>query len=202
MRATLEDLAHRIEDSSIEGLVTNAGSIRSRFTDIRSELPEEVSAALHPVAFMEYRFPDFRRAQQNLERRAEQRRLASAADALVARSEEEAAKVERLQSALDAQTGQLATINQEIADLKSALALKEKEAAALSASISKLSAEVTQQESVLANVAQAAQRAAESAPRDIGSDDEDLRVLADLQSLITRAAAAVRDLLSRTVALE
>ena len=92
MRATLEDLAQRIADSTIEGLVTNVGPIRSRFLDIRAELPEEVSAALHPVAFMEYRFPDFRQAQRNLERRAEQRRIASAADALVARSEEEAAK--------------------------------------------------------------------------------------------------------------
>ena len=187
----------------MEGLVTNAGPVRARFNDVRSELTDELLAALHPVAFMEYRFPDFQRAQRNLARRAEQRRLASAAEGLVKRSEDEAAKAEQLKTELADQASRLEQVHKEIASLKAALAQKEQEASSLTESISKLTADSAQQQRTVAETVQAAEDALNASSMDIGGDEEDdLLTMADLESIIHRAVAAVQDFLNRAAVVD
>ena len=53
MRKTLEDISHRLEASSLDSLVVDCGSIRSRLHEVQALIPEDLADVLTPAAYLE-----------------------------------------------------------------------------------------------------------------------------------------------------
>ena len=65
VKCTLQELEVRLNEASSDALVHNASSVRSRFEEIRDHLPESAVAALHSVAFIEFKLYDYKKAKKN-----------------------------------------------------------------------------------------------------------------------------------------
>ena len=198
----MAEIARRLEASSVDCLVADAHPIRARYLEVRTELPDDVRDALHRVAYMEYWQMDFTRAQQRLAHHAEQQQAALLAENSIKRSEEEAQKTQEMQEQLSNRQDELQAINQEIADLRASLALKEEAAAALEATIAQLSADVVAQQKTTDEAIQTAEKMVAAAQADIGPIEDDLLVMAKLDSTLARALSAVQDFLSRAEAVD
>ena len=53
VRKTLEDISHRLEASSLDSLVVDCGSIRTRLHEVQALIPEELADVLTPAAYLE-----------------------------------------------------------------------------------------------------------------------------------------------------
>nr|AAQ56319.1 hypothetical protein OSJNBa0079I01.32 [Oryza sativa Japonica Group]AAQ56334.1 hypothetical protein OSJNBa0095C12.23 [Oryza sativa Japonica Group]BAD31328.1 aminotransferase-like protein [Oryza sativa Japonica Group]BAD31520.1 aminotransferase-like protein [Oryza sativa Japonica Group] len=53
VKKTLEDISHRLEASSLDSLVVDCGSIRTRLHEIQALVPEELADVLTPAAYLE-----------------------------------------------------------------------------------------------------------------------------------------------------
>ena len=107
-----------------------------------------------------------------------------------------------MQEQLSNRQDELQVINQEIADLRASLALKEEAAAALEATIAQLSADVAAQQKTTDEAIQTAEKMVAAAHADVGPIEDDLLVMAKLDSMLARALSAVQDFLSRAEAVD
>ncbi len=53
VRKTLEDISHRLEASSLDSLVVDYGSIRTRLHEVQALIPEDLANVLTPAAYLE-----------------------------------------------------------------------------------------------------------------------------------------------------
>ena len=53
VKKTLEDISHRLEASSLDSLVVDCGSIRTRLHEIQALVPEALADVLTPAAYLE-----------------------------------------------------------------------------------------------------------------------------------------------------
>ena len=53
VRKTLEDISHRLEASSLDSLVVDCGSIRSRLHEVQALIPEDLADVITPAAYLE-----------------------------------------------------------------------------------------------------------------------------------------------------
>nr|ABB47428.2 hypothetical protein LOC_Os10g24200 [Oryza sativa Japonica Group] len=53
VKKTLEDISHWLEASSLDGLVVDCGSIRTRLHEVQALIPEELADVLTPAAYLE-----------------------------------------------------------------------------------------------------------------------------------------------------
>nr|BAD36491.1 aminotransferase-like [Oryza sativa Japonica Group]BAD69138.1 aminotransferase-like [Oryza sativa Japonica Group] len=53
VKKTLEDISHRLEASSLDSLVVDCGSIRTRLHEVQALIPEELADVLTPAAYLE-----------------------------------------------------------------------------------------------------------------------------------------------------
>nr|CAE02472.2 OSJNBa0042D13.25 [Oryza sativa Japonica Group]CAE05170.2 OSJNBa0013A04.7 [Oryza sativa Japonica Group] len=53
VRKTLEDISHRLEASSLDSLVVDCGSIRSRLHEVQALIPEDLADVLTPATYLE-----------------------------------------------------------------------------------------------------------------------------------------------------
>ncbi len=53
VKKTLEDISHRLEASSLDSLVVDCGSIRTRLHEIQALVPQELADVLTPAAYLE-----------------------------------------------------------------------------------------------------------------------------------------------------
>jgi hypothetical protein len=72
VKRTLEYISHRLE-ASLDNLVTNYGSIRARFIDIQTLLPDELADALTPAVYLEQHQFNLEKARQRLADRRERK---------------------------------------------------------------------------------------------------------------------------------
>ena len=93
------------------------------------------------------------------------------------------------------QEDRLAQLKQEHEALKAALEAKAKEIAEAESLISSFTGALSTQRDMAASALETAERAVSIAPDDIGSDDDDLYVLAEIDGIRLSALEAVRSLL-------
>ena len=198
VKCTLQELEVRLNETSSDALVHNASSVRSRFKEIRDHLPESAVAALHSAAFIEFKLYDYKKAKKNLAEREEKRQLLASSEECLRRSKE-VDKATSLEASIKEQEDRLVQLKQEHEDLKRALAAKEKEIAEAESLISSSSQTLATQRDAAAIALETAERAVAVIPDEIGSDDEDLYVLADIDRIRLAALEAVRNLLYPSV---
>nr|CAE01643.2 OSJNBb0021I10.6 [Oryza sativa Japonica Group] len=73
VRRTLEDISHRLKASSLDNLVVDCGSIRTRLQEIQSLIPDELADALTPAVYLEQHQFKREKAKQRLAERGERK---------------------------------------------------------------------------------------------------------------------------------
>ena len=195
VRGVLVELEVRLSEASIEALVHNAYSVRSRFEEIRDSIPESAVAALHSAAFIEFKLYDFKRANKNLAAREEKRRLLASSEEKLQQSKEEVDKVNSLEATLKEQEDLLVRLKQEHEALKAALLAKEKEITEAESLISATSQALTTQKARAETALATAEQAVTIVPDEIGTDDDDLYTLASIDQIRISALDEIRRLL-------
>ena len=191
VRDTLADIQRRL-DTSLENLTANASSVRDRFQEIESLLPDELIEALHPVAFMEFHKITVTR----ILRRMSDREAQAAQEKLALLAEQKAEEEKRKHAAAQAQSAEIRTrlsqLKKERADLQAALAAKEQEIQTEEAALVKNLGELKIQESAIVSaVGQAAQHRGAIRPIP-GNPEDDARTLKDIDAIRLHAIDVIR----------
>ena len=191
VKGILQELEVRLDEATSDALVHNSSSVRSQFEEIRDLIPESVVVALHSAAFIEFKLYEYKKAKKNLTQREEKCGLLASSEECLHRSKEEIDKVTSLEATIKEQEDRLAQLKQEHEDLKNALAAKEKEIAEAENLISSSTQALTTQRSVAATALETAERAVAVIPDQIGWDNDDLYVLADIDRIRLTALEVV-----------
>jgi multidrug resistance efflux pump len=196
VRDQLKDLESRLDFATTESLLQNASSIRSRFQEIQDLLPEELKESLHRISHIEFRLPDYNRAQRNIDNRAGSRRLQAVAEEALKRSEVE---VDKLNAATERQTqakDRLSRLEQEKADLEAVLEAKKKEVAEAQAQLEAVGVEFNTQVALTERAIEESQAASSGVPAaEVGSDDHDNNTIAEIDAIRTHALNTIRHFL-------
>jgi hypothetical protein len=75
VKKTLEDISHRLEASSLDSLVVDCGSIRTRLHEVQALIPEELADVLTPAAYLEQHQFKLEKAKQRLAERWERKEI-------------------------------------------------------------------------------------------------------------------------------
>nr|ABA96760.1 hypothetical protein LOC_Os12g11310 [Oryza sativa Japonica Group] len=75
LKKTLEDISHRLKGSSLDNLVVDCGSIRTRLHKIQSLIPDELADALTPAVYLEQHQFKLEKAKQRLADRRERKEI-------------------------------------------------------------------------------------------------------------------------------
>nr|AAT93876.1 hypothetical protein [Oryza sativa Japonica Group] len=75
VRRTLEDISHRLEASSLDNLVVDCGSIRSRLHEVQALILEDLADVLTPAAYLEQHQFKLEKAKLRLAERRERKEI-------------------------------------------------------------------------------------------------------------------------------
>ncbi len=75
VRRTLEDISHRLEASSLDSLVVDCGSIRTRLHEVQALIPEDLADVLTPAAYLEQHQFKLEKAKLRLAERRERKEI-------------------------------------------------------------------------------------------------------------------------------
>jgi hypothetical protein len=73
VKRTLEDISHQLKASSLDNLVVDCGSIRTRLHEIQSLIPDELADALTPAVYLEQHQFKLEKAKQRIADRRERK---------------------------------------------------------------------------------------------------------------------------------
>jgi chromosome segregation ATPase len=96
VKRTLEDISHRLEESSLDSLVVDCGSIRARLHEIQALIPDELADILTPAVYLEQHQFKLENAKLRLAERRERRDIESTIQANRQLVHEEKAKLDQL----------------------------------------------------------------------------------------------------------
>nr|BAI39969.1 aminotransferase-like [Oryza sativa Indica Group] len=100
VRKTLEDISHRLEASSLDSLVVDCGSIRTRLHEVQALIPEELADILTPAAYLEQHQFKLEKSKLRLTERWERRDIEATIQANRQLVHEEKAKLDQLSEGL------------------------------------------------------------------------------------------------------
>lgn len=147
--------------------------------------------AVHPAAFIDFFRFNYLRAERKIVGRASRRQLRSTAKIGAKKSEEELAKVGTLEAQVVNSQNRIGEIRREVEALEVVLAAKKRELEAEETNLAQIGEVIKAQEIALAEAASAAEAAWREVPAEIGTDDEDLHVLAQMDEIRSRAIGAI-----------
>ncbi len=75
VKKTLEDISRRLETSSLDSLVVDCGSIRTRLHEVQALIPKELADVLTPAAYLEQHQFKLGKAKQRLAERRERKEI-------------------------------------------------------------------------------------------------------------------------------
>ncbi|XP_052162676.1 uncharacterized protein LOC127779816 [Oryza glaberrima] len=96
VKKTLEDISHRLEGSSLDNLVVDCGSIRTRLHEVQALIPDELADALTPVVYLEQHQFKLEKAKQRLADRRERKDIEATIQANRHLVHEEKSKLDQL----------------------------------------------------------------------------------------------------------
>nr|ABA98734.1 hypothetical protein LOC_Os12g33380 [Oryza sativa Japonica Group] len=73
VKKTLENISHRLETSSLDSLVVNCGSIRTRLHEVQAQIPDELADILTPAVYLEQHQYKLEKAKLRLAERRERK---------------------------------------------------------------------------------------------------------------------------------
>nr|AAU89175.1 hypothetical protein LOC_Os03g43210 [Oryza sativa Japonica Group]ABF97754.1 hypothetical protein LOC_Os03g43210 [Oryza sativa Japonica Group] len=96
VKKTLEDISHWLEASSLDSLVVDCGSIRTRLHEVQALIPEELADVLTPAAYLEQHQFKLEKAKLRLAERRERRDIEATIQANRQLVHEEKSKLDQL----------------------------------------------------------------------------------------------------------
>ena len=96
VRKTLEDISHRLEASSLDSLVVDCGSIRTRLHEVQALIPEDLADVLTPAAYLEQHQFKLEKAKLRLAERRERKEIEATIQANRQLVHEEKTKLDQL----------------------------------------------------------------------------------------------------------
>nr|ABA96749.1 hypothetical protein LOC_Os12g11200 [Oryza sativa Japonica Group] len=100
VKRTLDDISHRLEGSSLDNLVVDCGSIRTRLHEIQALIPDELADALTPAVNLEQHQFKLEKAKQRLADRRERKDIEATIQANRQLVHEEKSKLDQLSEGL------------------------------------------------------------------------------------------------------
>lgn len=186
----LEQIRDRLSNADIGTLVQNAGPIRARFSEVEHVLPEALVTAIQPAAFLEFLRFDYLRAERNIADRASRRQPQSATEPATKKSEDELAKLGTLEAQAINSQNRIGQIRTEIEALEILLTSKKQDLQSAEANLVVINKKIQAQEGILAAEASALE-AAWWQVQQIGDDEGDMCVFANIDTVRTRAIDAI-----------
>nr|CAE04027.1 OSJNBb0068N06.3 [Oryza sativa Japonica Group]CAE04484.1 OSJNBa0029L02.25 [Oryza sativa Japonica Group] len=96
VRKTLEDISHRLEASSLDNLVVDFGSIRTRLHEVQALIPEDLADVLTPAVYLEQHQFKLEKAKLRLAERHERKEIKAIIQANWQLVHEEKTKLDQL----------------------------------------------------------------------------------------------------------
>nr|BAD23192.1 aminotransferase-like protein [Oryza sativa Japonica Group] len=96
VRKTLEDISHRLEASSLDNLVVDCGSIRTRLHEVQALIPEDLADVLTPAAYLEQHQFKLEKAKLRLAERRDRKEIEATIQANRQLVHEEKTKLDQL----------------------------------------------------------------------------------------------------------
>nr|ABF96294.1 hypothetical protein LOC_Os03g26690 [Oryza sativa Japonica Group] len=180
VKRTLEDISHRLEESSLDTLVVDYGSIRARLHKIQALIPNELANALTPAVYLEQHQFKLEKAKQRLADHRERKDI----EATIQLSEGPIkSNIDRLEARKIELIAQLEECNAE-------LALEQKKLADLPKAIEE---QKSQLKSAIRNVVDMT-KSLKVIP---GTDAQDVQALEEVEQIRQRAISAIQRYLSQ-----
>jgi hypothetical protein len=197
IRQVLADIQCRLQSSSLEALVTNAGPIRGLFEEISSLLPDELVEALTPVAFIEYHRVRMMKALKRSADRAARNEQKAFIISAEQHSQEELARLNELKARPTQIQTRLEQLNKERDNLQYALVAKEQEIREEEAALAGTHHAINQQEAAWKSAMDRVLEVYEafSSVEVPGSDDDDNAFLVDIEGIRLAAIDAIQTFL-------
>nr|CAE05826.1 OSJNBa0028M15.18 [Oryza sativa Japonica Group] len=170
VKKTLEDISCRLEASSLDSLVVDYGSIRTRLHEVQALILEELAAVLTPAAYLEQNQFKLEKANQRLAERRECKEIEatiqlsegpikSNINRLKARKIDLLAQLEECNAELDMEHKRLADLPKSVEEQKARLKSAIKNVADLTKSLKVISGTDAQDAQAIEEVKQIRQRA-------------------------------------------
>ncbi len=96
MKKTLEDISHRLETSSLDSLVVDCDSIRTRLHEVQAQIPDELADILTPAVYLEQHQFKLEKAKLRLAEHQERKDIEATIQANRQFVHEEKAKLDQL----------------------------------------------------------------------------------------------------------
>ncbi len=195
MKKTLEDISHRLETSSLDSLVVDCGSIRTRLHEVQAQIPDELADILTPAVYLEQHQFKLEKAKLRLADRQERKYIEATIQANRQLVHEEKAKLDQLsEGPIKSNIDRLETCKIELlAQLQESnaeLDLENKKLADLPQSIEEQKARL---KSAIKNVADMT-KSLKVIPR---TDAQDAHAIEEVEQIRQRAISAIQRYLSQ-----
>lgn len=195
LKATLKDIAHRLE-GSLDALVVNCGSIRARFEDIQDQIPDDAAEAISPAVFLEQFRHKLERSRQRIADRRERKNLEATIQANRQSINEEKSKLDQMvsgpssiQSNIDRLKNRKIELLAELEACNAELSLEEQKLADLPRTIE-------EQKSKLKSLIKHITDLNKSMKVIPGSDAADAQAIEEIEQIRQRAISAIQKLVT------
>ncbi|XP_066165859.1 MICOS complex subunit mic60-like [Oryza sativa Japonica Group] len=195
VRKTLEDISHRLEASSLDSLVVDCGSIRSRLHEIQALIPEDLADVLTPAAYLEQHQFKLEKAKLRLAERRERKEIEVTIQANRQLVHEEKTKLDQLsegpiKSNIDQLEARKIELLVQLEECNAALDMEHKKLVDLPKSIEE---QKTRLKSAIKNVANLT-KSLKVIP---GTDAQDAQAIEEVEQIRQRAILAIQRYLSQ-----
>nr|CAE04997.2 OSJNBb0093G06.5 [Oryza sativa Japonica Group] len=195
VRKTLEDVSHRLEASSLDSLVVDYGSIRTRLHEVQALIPEELVDVLTPAAYLEQHQFKLEKAKLRLAECQEHRDIEATIQANLQLVHEEKTKLDQLsegliKSNIDRLEARKIELLAQLQECNTELDLEHKKLADLPQTVEEQKARLT---SAIKNVADMTK----SLKVISGTDAQDAQAIEEVEQIRQRVISAIQCYLSR-----
>nr|BBF89866.1 myosin heavy chain-like [Oryza sativa f. spontanea] len=195
VKRTLEDISHRLEGSSLDNLVVDCGSIRSRLHEIQAQLPDELADTLTPAVYLEQHQFKLEKAKQRLADRREGEGIEATIQVNRQLVHEEKSKLDQLskgpiKSNIDRLEARKIELLAQLEECNAELALEHKKLADLPQAVEE---QKTKLKSAIKNVADMT-KSLKVIP---GTDAQDAQAIEEVEQIRQRAISAIQRYLSQ-----
>nr|ABA97350.1 hypothetical protein LOC_Os12g16140 [Oryza sativa Japonica Group] len=195
VRRTLEDISHRLEASSLDSLVVDCGSIRTRLHEVQALIPEDLADVLTPAAYLEQHQFKLEKAKLRLVEHRERKEIEAAIQANRQLVHEEKTKLDQLsegpiKSNIDRLEARKIDLLAQLEECNAELDMEHKKLADLSKSIEEQKVRL---KSAIKNVADLSK----SLKVIFGTDAQDAQAIEEVEQIRQRAILAIQRYLSQ-----
>nr|AAX95999.1 hypothetical protein LOC_Os11g22870 [Oryza sativa Japonica Group] len=194
VKRTLEDISHRLE-TSLDNLVVDCGTIRARFAEIQSLIPNDLANTISPAVYLEQHQFKVEKAKQRIADRRERRDIEATIQTNRQTVHEEKAKLDQLlvgpiQTKIDRLEARRIDLIAQLEECNAEMALEQKK-------LTDIPKAVEEQKSRLKLAIRNVADLTKSLKVIPGTDAQDIQAIEEVDQISQRAVSAIQRNLSR-----